>query len=65
MDGCEVFRSWMLEHKRLDIDHYLTIQSLASDLMIKSGCYDNVFQISGVLQQYNKKCRWRKMYDSK
>ena len=28
------------------------IQSLASDFMLKSGWYDNVFQISGVLQQY-------------
>ena len=47
-----LFRSWMLEHTGLDIDHYTTIQSLASDFMLKSGCYNNVFQISGVLQQY-------------
>ena len=42
----------MLEHTELDIDHYITVQSLASDFMLKSGCYNNVFQISGVLQQY-------------
>ena len=42
----------MLEHTGLDIDHYIAIQSLASDFMLKSGCYDNVFQISCVLQQY-------------
>ena len=52
MEGYEVFRSWMLEHTEFDIDHYKTIQSLASDFMLKSGCYNNVFQISGVLQQY-------------
>ena len=52
MGGYEVFRSWMLEHTGLDIDRYVTIQSLASDFMLKSGCYNNVFQISGVLQQY-------------
>ena len=52
MDGYEVFRKWMLEHTGLDIDHYITIQSLASDFMLKSGCYNNVFQLSGVLQQY-------------
>ena len=52
MDGYEVVRSWMLEHAGLDIDHYITIKSLASDLMLKSGCYDNVCQISRVLQQY-------------
>ena len=52
MDGYEVFRSRMLEDTGLDIDHYITIQPLASELMLKSGCYNNVFQISGVLQQY-------------
>ena len=50
MDGNEVFRKLMLEHKGLDIDHYITIQPLASDFMLKSACYNNVFQISGVLQ---------------
>ena len=35
MGGYEVFRSWMLEHTGLDIDHYVTIQSPASDFMLK------------------------------
>ena len=52
MDGYEVFKPWMLEHTGLDVDHYITIQPLASDVMLKSGCYDNVFQTSGVLQRY-------------
>ena len=52
MDGYEVSRSWMVEHTGLYIDHYITIQSLTSGFMLKTGCYDNVFQISGVLQQY-------------
>ena len=52
MDGYEVLRSWMLEHTRLDTDHCVTIQSLASGFMLKDSCYDNVLQISGVLQQY-------------
>ena len=30
MDGCCIFRSWMLEHTDLDVDNYITIQSLAS-----------------------------------
>ena len=51
MDGYEVFRKWILEHTGLYIDHYKTIQSLASNFMLNSGCYNNVFQISGVLQQ--------------
>ena len=56
MDGCCVFRDWMLEHTELDVDSYVTIQSLASSFMLKSGCYDNVFQTSGVLQQFISRC---------
>ena len=56
MDGYNVFRGWMLDHTKLDVDHYITIQSLASAFMLKSGCYDNVYQISGVLQQYITRC---------
>ena len=56
MDGYEVFRGWILEHAELDVDSYITILSLASVLMLKSGCYDNVFHISGVLQQYISRC---------
>ena len=52
MDGYCVFRDWMLEHTELDVDSYITIQSLASSFMLKSGCYENVFQTSGVLQQF-------------
>ena len=51
MGGCCVFRDWLLEHTELYVDSYITIQSLASSFMLKSGCYENVFQISGVLQQ--------------
>ena len=56
MEGYEVFRSWMLEHTELDVDNYITIQSLASSFMLKSGSYDNVYQLSGVLQQFITKC---------
>ena len=52
MDGYCVFRSWMLELTGLDVDSYVTFQSLAPAFMLKSGCYDNVFRISGVLQQF-------------
>ena len=56
MDGYCVFRPWMLEHTKLDVDSYITIQPLASSFMLKSGCYENVFQISGVLQQFISRC---------
>ena len=56
MDGYEVLRGWMLEHTELDVDSSITIQSMASSCMLKPGCYDNVYQTSGVLQQLISRC---------
>ena len=56
MDGYEVFRGWVLDHTELDVDNCITVQSMASPFMLKSGCYDHVYQISGVIQQYITKC---------
>ena len=46
----------MLEHTGLDVDNYITVQSMTSTFMLKSGCYQNVYQISGALQQFITKC---------
>ena len=51
-----VLRDWMLEHTELYVDSYITIQSLASSIMLNSCCYETVFQISGVLQQFISRC---------
>ena len=57
MDGYEVFRHWMLAHTELDVDHFITIQSMASSFVLKSECYDNVYQISGgITAVYFKMC---------
>ena len=56
MYGYEVFRGWMLEHTELDVYSFITIQSMASTFMLKSGCYDNAYQVSGVIQQFISKC---------
>ena len=34
----------------------ITIQPLASSFMLKSGCYKDVYQVSGVIQQFMSKC---------
>ena len=44
----------MTQHTKLDVDNYITNQSLASAL--KGGCYENVFQASGALQQVVSRC---------
>ena len=56
MYGYEVFRGWMLEHTQLDVDNFITIQSMASSFMLKSGWYHNVYQVSGAVQQFIAKC---------
>ena len=50
--GYNIFRDWMLEYTGLDIDNYITIQSLASDYKLKQGCYDKVASFSGIIQHY-------------
>ena len=56
MDGYAVVRGWMLEHTTLDVDNFITIQSMAPKFMLLTGCYDNDYQISGVLQQFIARC---------
>ena len=54
--GYETFRGWMLEYTGLDVDNYITIQSLCSDYKLKEGCYDDVAMLSGVVQHYISNC---------
>jgi hypothetical protein len=54
--GYETFRKWILEHTNLDIDIYITIQSVVSAYKLYSGCYDNVCMLSGVVQHYISNC---------
>ena len=56
MDGYGVLRRWMLEHTELDVYSFITIQSMASSFMLKPCCYDNVYRVSGVIQQFITNC---------
>ena len=44
-----------LEQAELDVDNFITVQSMASSYMLKSGCYDNVYQV-GAIQQFISRC---------
>ena len=48
--GYNIFRDWMLECVYIDIHKILTIASLAHRYFVDEGCYDGVFQLSGVPQ---------------
>ena len=54
--GYETFRTWMLEYTGLDVDNYITIQSLCSDYKLKEGCFNGVAMFSGVVQHYISNC---------
>ena len=41
---------------KLNIDSIFTIASLAHSYFVANGCYDEVFEISGVPQQFIQKC---------
>lgn len=55
-DGYTIFRKWILESFEIDIDNVLTSASLAHKYLIKQGCYNNVYQISGVPQRFISNC---------
>jgi len=63
-DGYNTFRKWILELENintheslnLDINDIMTSASLAHKFMIENGCYNQVYQLSGVPQQFIQKC---------
>ena len=55
--GYEKFREMIFDITNgLDVDDYATIQSLARDYVLKEGCFDGVYSLSGVPQHYIQKC---------
>ena len=56
IEGYDLFRTWMLEWTYIYVVYYITLQSSASTWMLKRGCYDKVYQLSGVLRQCLSKC---------
>jgi hypothetical protein len=55
-EGYNKFRGWMLECVDIDIDHKLTIASLAHTYFINEGCYDDVMEIGGIPQLFIQGC---------
>ena len=50
--GYNVFRNWMLEVTQLDVNDIISLASLADQYLIKQGCYDGIYKLSGVPQQF-------------
>lgn len=55
-NGYFKFREWILECTEMDIDEILTLPSLGHKYLIKMGCYDDVYKLSGTPQRFIQKC---------
>ena len=53
--GYNIFKNWMFSCVMIDIDDVLTIASLAHKYMLNEGCYNGVYQLSGVPQMFIQK----------
>jgi len=69
MNGYNTFRKWILELNTiddngedtgismgLDIDNIITSASLAHTYMINNGCYDGIYKLGGIPQQFIQNC---------
>lgn len=54
--GYETFKKWMLEMTNLNIDNILTIASLAHQYFINAGCYEGVYELSGIPRAFIQRC---------
>jgi hypothetical protein len=50
------FRQWVLEGLSIDINDILTSASLSHHYFVNEGCYDGVYEITGVPQSFIQKC---------
>jgi hypothetical protein len=49
-DGYKIFRKWLIDCVKIDIDYCLTSASLAHQYFINDGCYKGVYELGGVPQ---------------
>jgi hypothetical protein len=54
--GYTTFREWVLKDLKIDIDDVLTTASLADLYFKKEGCYEDVYELSGIPQLFIQGC---------
>jgi hypothetical protein len=54
--GYEIFRGWMLELTGFDVDNIISLASLSDKNLIKQGCYEGCYELSGIPQAFIMKC---------
>ncbi len=58
MNGYNTFRLWCLKDKiiSLDVNCVWTIASLANKVLMKHGCFEDVYQVGGRVRHFLQKC---------
>ena len=51
-DGYNTFNKWMQEGVNIDINSVMTIASLAHKYFVNTGCYNDVYSLSGIPQMF-------------
>lgn len=51
-DGYKIFRKWLIDGVKIDIDYCLTSASLAHQYFINAGCYEGVYELGGIPQLF-------------
>lgn len=55
-EGYNTFNNWMKEGVNIDIDSLMTIASLAHKYFVNTGCYNDVYALSGIPQMFIQGC---------
>tara|TARA_Y100000114_G_scaffold56845_2_gene52030 strand:+ start:2636 stop:6244 length:3609 start_codon:yes stop_codon:yes gene_type:complete len=58
MNGYNTFRKWCLEDEiiQIDVNCVWTIASLANKVLMKHGCFEDVYQVGGRVRHFLQKC---------
>jgi len=54
--GYKIFRNWIRDGLGIDIDHVITISSVAREFMKKEGVFDGVYEFSGSVRAFIQQC---------
>ena len=57
MKGYNIFRKWIISELSMDVNDILTITGLAHNYFIREGCYEDVYEMSGIPQIFISKCK--------
>ncbi len=54
--GYQAFEKMIRDITALEVDHFISIASLADSYLIKEGCYEDIYDLGGVCRQFVQKC---------